>query len=125
MTYKKSNEPLGILILMATFNSANYIKQQLDSICNQSEPCNLIIHDDGSTDATISIISEYTELPPHITLMYDHQGNMGVPANFNTLLTEAINKGVRLVKLRYNVRCSSIHAWQGNIVYISPARCIM
>lgn len=51
-----------IAIVMATYNGEEYIKEQLDSIINQTyKSWNLFIHDDGSTDNTLRIINDYID----------------------------------------------------------------
>lgn len=46
-----------IAILMATYNGEKFIQQQLESILNQTyKKFDLIIRDDGSTDATLTIM---------------------------------------------------------------------
>ncbi len=46
-----------VLILMATYNGEKFLQEQLDSILNQSHTnLEIYIHDDGSTDKTLSII---------------------------------------------------------------------
>ncbi len=48
-----------IAILMATYNGEKYIRQQVESIMNQTEQdFLLVIHDDGSTDGTVEVIEE-------------------------------------------------------------------
>ncbi|MBR0267214.1 MAG: glycosyltransferase family 2 protein [Clostridia bacterium] len=52
-------------ILLATYNGANYLPEQLDSILAQTDPdWHLTISDDGSTDDTARIIDEYVEKNP-------------------------------------------------------------
>ena len=47
---------------MATYNGEKYIREQLDSILNQTYPPHeLIIQDDCSTDSTPEIIKEYAK----------------------------------------------------------------
>lgn len=54
-------EPV-LTILMATYNGAEYLEKQLDSILNQSyRAWELIIRDDHSTDGTSHIINTYVE----------------------------------------------------------------
>ena len=49
-----------ILVIMATFNGEEFLKEQLDSILSQKEvEVVVLIRDDGSTDRTIEILSEY------------------------------------------------------------------
>ena len=54
-----------IEILMAAYNGAPYIREQLDSIVSQTDPNWLLtISDDGSTDGTDAIIDEYVRRFP-------------------------------------------------------------
>ena len=49
-------------VIMATYNGGAYIKDQIDSILNQTyKNIKIIIRDDGSTDNTIDIIKKYIE----------------------------------------------------------------
>ena len=61
-----------IAILMATYNAGNFIIEQLDSIYDQTyNDFDLYIHDDGSTDDTISIIRQYQKKQDNIYLIED------------------------------------------------------
>lgn len=49
-------------ILLATYNGGKFLRNQIDSILNQSyKDWILLISDDGSTDDTLKIINEYIE----------------------------------------------------------------
>ena len=49
-------------ILISTYNGANFIEEQLDSIFSQTyQDFHVYVRDDGSTDNTVTIISEYVE----------------------------------------------------------------
>ena len=49
-----------ISVVMATYNGEKYLKQQLDSILQQTiAPKEILIVDDGSTDNTVAIIKTY------------------------------------------------------------------
>lgn len=75
-------------ILVATYNGEKYVKEQLDSIINQTyKDINIIISDDGSKDSTLSILKEYQEKYPNITV-YTHEKNLGYKKNFEFLLTK-------------------------------------
>ena len=51
-----------ISVAMATYNGEKYIREQIDSILNQSHQIDeLIISDDGSTDKTWEIISSIND----------------------------------------------------------------
>lgn len=48
-----------ISIAMAAYNGEKYIRQQIESMCEQTiKPDEIIISDDGSSDSTVSIIKE-------------------------------------------------------------------
>lgn len=75
-------------ILMATYNGEKYIREQLNSIINQSyTDWRLIIRDDGSVDGTLGIIKEYcAKYEDRIILVSDNKGNLGFQYNFMELL---------------------------------------
>lgn len=78
-------------ILMAVYNGERYIRQQLDSIINQSyKNWRLIIRDDGSTDATMSIIGEYEKkYSEKIIIIDDSEKTGGAKNNFFKLIMAA------------------------------------
>ena len=52
---------MKISVAIATYNGAKYLAEQLESICNQSvTPDEVVISDDGSTDATCRIAEEFS-----------------------------------------------------------------
>lgn len=61
-----------IEVLMAVYNGSAYIREQIDSILNQTyENWHLTISDDGSTDGTDLIADEYAaKYPEKITRVY-------------------------------------------------------
>lgn len=77
-------------VLMSTFNGEKFVGEQINSIICQQwfDPLHIIIRDDGSTDATVSIISEMqakcTNHEIKITLI--EAENIGVIESFHTLL---------------------------------------
>lgn len=76
-----------IEILMATYNGEKYIKEQIDSIINQTyKNWELLIRDDGSKDKTIKILREYQKRDVRIKLLEDNKGNLGFVKNFEELL---------------------------------------
>jgi len=76
----------NIAILMATYNGEPYIRQQIDSILEQTvERWTLYVHDDGSTDNTKEILNEYSSRYPKIQVL-DYEGTHGAKNNFLGLL---------------------------------------
>ena len=76
----------SIAILMCTYNGERFLEQQLDSILAQSHTrWHLYISDDGSTDATLSILQRYSSrVGDRFTLFTGPR--MGFAANFLSLL---------------------------------------
>ena len=81
----------SISVIIATYNGSKYIRQQLDSILDQTlKPDEIIICDDNSTDDTVSIIKPYLNNPV-IKLLVNTTG-LGVVANFKKAAQHA-NQG--------------------------------
>ena len=80
-----------IEILLATYNGEQYIKEQLDSILNQTyRDFRILVRDDGSTDKTIEIIRDYIEkYPKQIELIQDAAVCGGPAQNFFQLTAYA------------------------------------
>ncbi len=78
-------------ILLATYNGESFLKQQLDSLLNQSYPyIRILIRDDGSSDSTRQIIEHYQQqFPDKIRFINDDLGNIGVTQNFSTLMQQS------------------------------------
>lgn len=84
-----------IEILMATYNGEKYIKEQINSIINQTYTnWKLLIRDDGSKDKTVEIIKEYEKKDDRIKLLEDNKGNLGFVKNFEELTKNSKEKYV-------------------------------
>ena len=71
-----------ISIAMATYNGAEFIREQIDSILAQSyQDYELIVCDDCSTDETFSILKDYEKKDPRIKA-YKNESNLGFKKNF-------------------------------------------
>ena len=78
-------------ILMATYNGEKYLKQQIESILNQTySNFRLIISDDCSKDKTKEIIEEYKTKDKRIEV-YFQEKNLGYVKNFEFLLNKVQN----------------------------------
>lgn len=76
---------MELAILMATYNGGRYIREQIDSIINQTyNGWHLYIRDDGSNDNTLAIINEYRQKYENITLIQDNMGGLVVETNSYT-----------------------------------------
>ena len=80
-----------ISVILAVYNGADYLVEQLDSIAHQSHPIDeLIIRDDGSSDQSVSIIEQWMADHPDFPARLIQDGkNLGYIRNFATLLAQA------------------------------------
>ena len=79
-------------VLLATYNGEKYLKEQIESILNQTySNIRLIISDDGSTDNTREIIKEYKQKDKRV-VYYFQENNLGYIKNFEFLLTKVENE---------------------------------
>jgi glycosyltransferase involved in cell wall biosynthesis len=78
----------SIDILLATYNGAAYLEEQLASIEAQTHPnWRLIARDDGSSDRTPDILAAFrTRHPEKVTIVRDADGNLGLVQNFSRLM---------------------------------------
>lgn len=78
-------------ILLATYNGEKYLKEQIESILNQTYPnIRLIISDDGSTDKTREILETYQK-KENIEIHFQEK-NLGYIKNFEFLLKQVKNE---------------------------------
>ena len=78
-----------VAILMATYNGAEFIREQIESILNQQdvEVC-FYISDDGSTDETLNILEYYFKNYPHQFKKLFHVQYHHPAKNFLSLLNK-------------------------------------
>lgn len=72
-----------IRIMLCTYNGAEYIKEQIDSIISNTYPdWELYVFDDVSTDDTVSILNEYVERYRDRIHIVNNEINKGPQFNF-------------------------------------------
>lgn len=77
-----------VSICLATYNGEKYLKEQLDSIINQTyKNINLIVQDDCSSDKTLEIIDSYSDKLD--IKIYKNETNLGYIKNFESLIQKA------------------------------------
>lgn len=77
---------MKIDILMATYNGEQYLREQIDSILEQSyTDFRLLISDDMSNDSTRDILNEYVEKDSRVVVFLQNK-NLGVAKNFEYLM---------------------------------------
>ena len=90
ITSNKKNKKNKLAILLATYNGEKYLKEQIDSILNQTyKDFTLYIRDDGSKDNTVKIIEEYAKKNKNVIYVKDDIKSSGSCANFMNLLKYA------------------------------------
>jgi glycosyltransferase involved in cell wall biosynthesis len=74
---------MKLSVAMCTYNGEKYIKEQLESILNQTTTINeIIICDDGSNDKTTSLIEIIQKGNPNKISLYKNHVNLGSTKNF-------------------------------------------
>lgn len=87
-TVETSHHPIAVV--MATYNGARYLEEQLDSLWRQTrQDFELVIRDDGSSDGTTEILRQAAALRPNrIRLISDDLGRLGPKSSFAVLLQQ-------------------------------------
>lgn len=81
MTNFNSAKPL-ISVVLATYNGAKFLPQQLDSVLAQTYPAlEIVAVDDASTDDTFPILERYAALHTNLRI-YRNEQNIGYAKNF-------------------------------------------
>lgn len=79
-------------IILATYNGEKYIKEQLDSILNQTyQNIQIYIQDDCSQDNTRQILEEYGKKDDRVHIKYNEQ-QLGCVKNFESLFQDVTHK---------------------------------
>ena len=80
---------MKLSVAMCTYNGSKFIKDQLNSIINQSRLIDeIIIYDDCSTDATVAIINEYIEKHPGLIQLFQNKKNLKSTKNFENAISQ-------------------------------------
>lgn len=92
MSQKKfDNEEMAkplVSVLMATFNGAQFLQEQVESILSQTySPIEFIVFDDCSTDDTLRILEEYQNQGK--LRIFRNPSNLGYVRNFERAIQEA------------------------------------
>ena len=87
---KNDSGSARVTVLMCTYNGERFLSQQLDSIARQSYPnWNLVVSDDGSTDATLEILRNYSKSWGDGKLIVRQGPKRGFAANFMSVTCDA------------------------------------
>ena len=90
--FQAGSPPLGLSIIMPSFNQGRFIEQAIDSVLSQNIPnLSLIVMDGGSTDGTLEILNKYSKY-----IIFESQPDRGQ--------SHALNKALKYV-------CHEITGW--------------
>lgn len=78
-------------VIIPVYNVGPWLRQALDSVIGQScEKTELIVVNDGSTDESVAIFSDYKKKLPHLKVI--HQQNRGLSAARNSGFAHALGE---------------------------------
>jgi len=93
-----SSPPSSVFIVLATYNGAAFLTEQIESIRRQSfADWTLLIRDDRSTDATGQLIDKWAAADKRIVVVDDQGLRLGAAQNFGLLLKQAYALGAQYV----------------------------
>lgn len=78
-------------LLLATYNGAKYLPEQLASLAKQTHSdWRLLVRDDGSSDDTLEVVRAWSEtVPQPVEIIEDGRKGLGASLNFATLLEKS------------------------------------
>ncbi|MBS1804166.1 MAG: glycosyltransferase family 2 protein [Acidobacteria bacterium] len=77
-----------ISIAMCTYNGSGYLGEQLDSIAAQTMlPFELIVCDDGSSDSTLEIVTDFARTVSFPVKIYRNEDRLGSTKNFEKAIS--------------------------------------
>lgn len=105
-----------VAIVLATYNGENYLAEQLLSIEDQTHAAwHLLATDDMSTDATRSILDEFSKRHPGQVTIVEHADGGGACANFLFGLAEAVKR----IDAPYYAFCDQDDWWDARKLALS------
>ena len=96
-----SKAGVTVSVVLCTYNGEKYLRDQLQSILDQTRlPDEILISDDGSTDSTLQIVEEFTSLNPDAKTpqwtVLTRNAPLGVSENFASALGHARGEFIAL-----------------------------
>ena len=88
---------MKISVALCTYNGAKYIKEQIDSILNQTKKVDeIIVCDDCSSDKTIEILNAYAAKNPGLFKIYINEKNLRSVKNFEKSISLTLGEYIFL-----------------------------
>lgn len=79
---------MKISVALCTYNGADFLSEQLESIVGQSRPPDeIVVCDDGSTDATQTLLQSFSETSPVPVVLHFNEQNLGSIKNFEKAIS--------------------------------------
>lgn len=79
---------MKLSVALCTYNGSKYLKQQLDSIINQTVSINqIVVCDDQSSDDTMEILNQYNAKYPELFAIYQNEKNLRSNKNFEKAIS--------------------------------------
>ena len=104
-----------VAILLATYNGASYLSEQLESILKQDfDHWICYLHDDGSSDDTMTIIESYIKKYPDKFIYLKYPPTGGAKNNFLSML-----KVVNNFSYKYILFCDQDDVWLPNKISLT------
>jgi hypothetical protein len=114
------NAPLQeapVTVLLATYNAALYLKDQLASIHRQVYGnWHLLVRDDGSVDGTREVLVDLAEKSDRVDVLDSVSGNLGPSRNFAVLIASAVER-----RVPYAAFCDQDDIWHPEKLSIQMA----
>ncbi|WP_228451817.1 glycosyltransferase [Chryseobacterium sp. SN22] len=100
---------MKVSVALCTYNGEQYLTEQLDSILNQTAAVDeVVICDDGSSDKTLQILSDYHTKYPDLFRIFQNKTNLGFIKNFE--------KAIRLCECPVIIISDQDDVWENNKV---------
>lgn len=104
---KKNCDNNDISIALCTYNGADFLQEQLNSLLNQTcKPKEIIISDDGSTDETLGVIERFREKTTLPVYIIKNEEKLGPVQNFSRAMMACAG--------RYIALCDQDDVWKEN-----------
>jgi glycosyltransferase involved in cell wall biosynthesis len=96
---------MDVSIAMATYNGAPYLPAQLESLAAQTvKPAELVVCDDGSSDATADVVRNFARTAPFPVILHTNSHRLHFADNFL--------KAARLCSSEYVAFCDQDDLWR-------------
>ncbi|MCB9426761.1 MAG: glycosyltransferase [Flavobacteriales bacterium] len=84
-------------VALCTYNGERFIREQIDSILNQTQSVDeIVVCDDGSTDKTLDILEQYAIDNPNLFRIYKNEVNLRSVKNFEKAISLCSNEVIFL-----------------------------